>query len=60
VLLPAAGDSPVDPRASLEALTRRLEAAHEAEPGNAMVARELRACLAALLAPEDDSGFDVG
>jgi hypothetical protein len=59
-VLPVAGDAPVDPRASLERLAGRLEAAHEAEPGNALLARELRATLMALSAPDDDSGFDVG
>ena len=48
VPLAAAGDMPVDARASLESLARRLEAAHEADPGNAAVARELRATLLAL------------
>jgi hypothetical protein len=38
----------VDVRASLAALARRLEAAHEAEPDNAAVARELRATLLTL------------
>jgi hypothetical protein len=51
VVLPPADCAPLDSRASLEALARRLEAAHEADPGNAMVARELRATLLAL-APE--------
>jgi hypothetical protein len=42
------GDARVDPGASLEALAARLEAAHEADPGNAQIARELRATLMVL------------
>jgi len=38
----------VDARASLEALARRLEAASEADPGDAAAARELRATLLVL------------
>ena len=38
----------IDPRAELEAVARRLTAAHQAEPGNANVARELRITLLAL------------
>jgi hypothetical protein len=59
-VLPAPGDTPVDPRASLEGLARRLEAASMADPGNALVARELRATLVTLSAEDDDAGFDVG
>lgn len=57
---PAEDGGPVDPRAALERLAARLEAASIADPGNALVARELRATLLALSAPEDDLGFDVG
>jgi hypothetical protein len=39
---------PVDPQASLEALARRLEDAHRADPGNALLARELRMTLGKL------------
>ena len=46
--LPAADGGPVDPQASLEALARRLEGAHEADPGNALIARELRMTLGKL------------
>jgi hypothetical protein len=57
-LSPARGDNPVNPRASLRSLALRLEAAHEADPANAMVARELRVTLLALAgdapAGEDD------
>lgn len=42
---------PVDAQASLEGLARRLEAAHEADPANAAVAKELRATLLALRGP---------
>jgi hypothetical protein len=60
-VLPVAGDAPVDPRVSLEGLAARLEAAHKEDPGNALVARELRATLLALsAADDDDGGFDVG
>jgi hypothetical protein len=60
-VLPPAGDAPVDPRASLEALARRLEAASVADPANALVAKELRTTLLALSAgDDDDTGFDVG
>jgi hypothetical protein len=52
VALPASGDAPVDTRASLEGLARRLEAAHEADPGNDRVARELRATLMVLGGPD--------
>jgi hypothetical protein len=45
--------APVDVRESLAALARRLEAAHVADPANAVVARELRATLLAL-PPEDE------
>jgi hypothetical protein len=41
-------DGPVDVEASLEAQARRLEAACEAAPGNAMLEKELRATLLAL------------
>lgn len=58
--LPAPSGAPVDPRASLEALAARLEAAHEADPGNAMLARELRMTLQALAGEDPDAGFDVG
>jgi hypothetical protein len=44
----AARDTPVDPRVSLERLAGRLEAAHEADPADAAVARELRVTLLAL------------
>jgi hypothetical protein len=45
---PVADGGPVDPQASLEALARRLEDAHRAEPGNALLARELRMTLGKL------------
>jgi hypothetical protein len=43
-----AGSGDLDVRRSMTELAKRLEAAHEADPGNAMVARELRATLQAL------------
>jgi hypothetical protein len=45
-LLPGSG--PIEPQAELEGLARRLVAAHEADPADAAVARELRATLAVL------------
>jgi hypothetical protein len=48
---PVPGAAPVDPRVSLERLAGRLEAAHEADPADAAVARELRATLLALRGP---------
>jgi hypothetical protein len=48
-------ESGLDPQESLRALARRLEAAHEADPSDAAVARELRATLLAVAAePEGD------
>lgn len=60
VVVPAAGDAPVDPRGSLEGLARRLEAASEADPANMAIAQQLRLTLQALAGADDDSGFDVG
>jgi hypothetical protein len=48
VPLPVADGTGFDPLAALVALARRLEAAHEADPANANVARELRISLQAL------------
>jgi hypothetical protein len=45
-----AGD--LDPRGELIELARRLAAAHEADPGRADVARELRATLLAIEAAD--------
>jgi hypothetical protein len=59
VVLPVVPEGPAGPRASLEGLAARLEAASIADPGNALVARELRMTLALLLAPAE-SGFDFG
>src|SRR5215813_5731257 len=44
---------PLDVEESLRALARRLEAAHIADPANAVVARELRATLLALPGEEE-------
>jgi hypothetical protein len=56
------GSSPeghVDTQAALEGLTRRLEAAHEADPANANLARELRATILALRGPEQAADSDL-
>jgi hypothetical protein len=61
--VPAAGvpgDARVDPAASLRALALRLEAAHEEDPGNALLARELRVTLQAIGAPEQGAGGELG
>jgi hypothetical protein len=59
VVVPVASGTPVDARASLEALAARLEAAHAADPGNAAVARVLKDTLLALgAAAVGDSGDD--
>jgi hypothetical protein len=53
VVVPPAGDgAAVDARVMLEALARRLEAAHEADPADAQVARVLQSCLVVLMGPE--------
>jgi hypothetical protein len=44
---------------SLRALAERLEAAHTEDPGNALLARELRVTLQAIGAP-DDGGGELG
>lgn len=44
----------LDPAAELQALAARLIAAHQADPGNAIVARELRMTLQALDRKADD------
>lgn len=53
-----AGDGPVDALASLQRQARRLEAACEADPGNAALERVLKETLLALRGPEraDDDG----
>jgi hypothetical protein len=48
VVPPAPGDAGIDPGVSLARLAARLEAAHEADPSDAAVARELRVTLLAL------------
>ena len=48
---PGAPEGRVDAQASLEALARRLEAAHEASPGDAQVARVLKDVLLAIRGP---------
>jgi hypothetical protein len=49
-------DYPVDVQVSLRALARRLEAAHEADPGNSALAKELRQTLLVLGRPGDAAG----
>ena len=46
-VVPPAGE--LDPQAELEALAGRLAAAHQADPRNGVLARELRQSLALLL-----------
>jgi hypothetical protein len=51
--------APLDAAASMERLASRLEAAHESEPGNALLARELRMTLRELIVREgQNSGSD--
>ena len=57
--LPGAGPHAA-PWDRMEALAGRLEAAHEADPGNALLARELRATLLALGGGESDAALDCG
>jgi hypothetical protein len=55
-VVPVPGDAlagTVDAQAALEKQARRLEAACEAAPGNAMLEKELRATLLALRGPGD-------
>src|SRR5262245_9243383 len=55
--VPAAPD--LDPGAEMRTLAARLAAAHEAEPSNALLARELRMTLRELIIREGhDSRFD--
>jgi len=49
IVPPAAPDAKVDAKAEMERLAMRLAAVHEGEPGNALVARELRMTLQALM-----------
>jgi hypothetical protein len=53
--VPPAPAGDLDVQESLAALARRLEAAHVADPANAVVARELRATL---LAIDNDQAAD--
>ena len=59
VVLPVDADTAVDARAALERLAARLEAAHEADPGNAAIARVLKDTLLALPG-DDDTGSGDG
>jgi hypothetical protein len=58
VAVAAAGDAGVDVPGSLARLARRLEAAHEADPGNAVVARVLKDTLALIGSGEPAAGDD--
>jgi hypothetical protein len=51
-------ESALDPGAELERLARRLTVAHQQDPGNAALARELRITLQALAAAEPDGAGD--
>jgi hypothetical protein len=46
-----ASATPINPQAMMKGLARRLEQAHEGDPADASVARELRATLLALRGP---------
>lgn len=56
----AEADPCADPAGELAALAGRLAAAHRADPGNGVLARELRMTLAALMGGDPDAGFDCG
>ncbi len=56
---PLPADAEFDPAGMLRDLAARLVAAHEAEPGNAPLARELRATLLALAGQRPDEGDPV-
>lgn len=57
-VLPPVPAAEIDAAAELRALASRLAAVHEAEPGNALVARELRMTLQALM-PKDAGSVDA-
>jgi len=56
--LPQQPAPPLDPPAELRALASRLAAAHEADPANSLVARELRMTLQALM-PKGSENADA-
>jgi hypothetical protein len=56
---PAPGDARVDPGASLERLAARLEAAHEANPSDAAVARVLKDVLVVLRGPGETADREL-
>src|SRR5450755_833364 len=56
--LPQHPAEPLDPPAELRALASRLAHAHEADPANSLIARELRMTLQALL-PKGDQNADA-
>lgn len=51
-------DAALDPAAEMRSLAARLAAAHEAEPANALLARELRMTLHELM-PKDAGNVDA-
>jgi hypothetical protein len=55
----AALEGGIDAQASLEAQARRLEAACEANPGSALLEKELRATLLALRGPREAADSDL-
>jgi hypothetical protein len=57
--LPVPGAAAIDPLASLASLAARLEAAHEADPADAAVARVLKDVLLALVPPPGPAEDDV-
>jgi hypothetical protein len=59
LLPPVAAATGLDAAGEMRALASRLAAAHEADPGNAALARELRMTLRELIGIEGGaSGFD--
>jgi hypothetical protein len=59
-VVPLAGEPVrIDPGASLERLAARLEAAHESDPADAGIARELRATLLALAGSGDKADREL-
>jgi hypothetical protein len=57
-VLPARSGEDLDPAAALRDLAAQLQAAYEADPGNGLLARELRQTLLVLM-PSRDAGVDA-
>jgi hypothetical protein len=55
--VPAGSGKDLDPAVSLRDLARQLEVAYRADPGNAVLARELRSTLLVLM-PSVDAAMD--